>query len=102
MLKGIDGVEPGRMASRGRLAMVIQDHRGTDELVFVHPEAFNWVPQGSRLLVVVDPPPEQIGLIHVPESTRELQTTGAGVVMACTKERVGNPSMLASSRYISW
>ena len=46
------------------------------------PRAFEWMPQGSRLLVVVDPVPEKIGMIHLSEEQQDMQQMGTGYIIA--------------------
>jgi hypothetical protein len=74
---------PGVVADPDHLGRVLQERRCLESPVRVHPQAFEWVPQGSRILVIPDPPIEQVGSILVPESVKDLQRSGAGIVLAC-------------------
>lgn len=44
--------------------------------------AFDWVPQGNRLLVVSDETPEAIGKIILTDNQRDLEMVGAGTIIA--------------------
>lgn len=52
--------------------------------VRVHPAAFSFEPQGSRLLVVCYPSPEEYGGLALPQSAEE--QAGLGVIMAAGHE----------------
>ena len=45
------------------------------------PRAFDWEPQGSRLLVVVDKVPEKIGQILLTEAQRDMEQMGTGWII---------------------
>lgn len=47
------------------------------------PRAFEWAPQGSRILVVVDLVPEKIGMIHLSEDQQDMQQMGTGYIISC-------------------
>jgi len=48
----------------------------------LHPRVADWVPQGQRILVVVDKTPEKIGNIILTDQQRSLERSGAGVIIA--------------------
>jgi len=60
--------------------------------------AFQWVPQGSRLLVVKDAVPDKVGEIHLANETKEFEQMGTGWIigaghlagMAVQDPRMGN------------
>jgi hypothetical protein len=47
------------------------------------PRAFEWAPQGGRILVVVDKVPEKIGLIDLTEEAQDMQQMGTGYILSC-------------------
>jgi hypothetical protein len=48
----------------------------------INPRAFDFEPQGNRLLVIVDPVPERVGQIELPDSVKSLETMGQGWIVA--------------------
>lgn len=46
------------------------------------PRAFEWAPQGARMLVVVDLVPEKIGLIALTEEQQDMQQMGTGYIIS--------------------
>ena len=57
----------------------------------VNPKAYNIYPQGRRIIVVLDPIPDRVGHIALPEEYRSREKMGAGIVMAVGPE-VGQPA----------
>ena len=49
--------------------------------VKIHPDAFRTIPQGDRILVVVDPVPERWGLIYIPDETVSREQMGIATVI---------------------
>jgi hypothetical protein len=48
----------------------------------VNPRAFEIEPQGNRMLVVVDPVPDRIGQIELPDSVKAVEAMGQGWVLS--------------------
>ena len=57
----------------------------------VNPKAYNIYPQGRRIIGVLDPIPERVGHIALPEEYRAREKMGAGIVMSVGPE-VGQPA----------
>lgn len=53
---------------------------------YPHPDIFTLEPQGNRIHVILDPVPEQIGLIKLPQEYVNNERMGAGVVAAVGPE----------------
>ncbi len=43
--------------------------------------AFDWVPQGGRILIAKDPVPTMIGSIEIPQASREAESAGTGWII---------------------
>jgi len=74
---------------------------GWSEEVAVHPDAFKCVPVGCRILVALDPVPEDYKGIKLPDSYRSAEQPGIGTIMG-----VGLDSFSGSAPYpgapIAW
>ena len=46
------------------------------------PRAFDWGPQGGRILVVVDQVPDRVGSIYLTEEQQDMQQAGTGWIIA--------------------
>lgn len=57
----------------------------------VHPAVYTLEPQGARLVVVLDPPPERLGAIVVPDDIQQKEPMGSGIV-AAVGALVGKPT----------
>lgn len=57
----------------------------------VHPLVYTLEPQGARLVVILDPPPDKLGTIIVPDDIIEKIPMGSGIV-AAVGALVGKPT----------
>lgn len=48
----------------------------------IHPDHFNIVPSGHRVLVVLNPPPKMVKGIHIPDSAQKAAKGGSGWIIA--------------------
>lgn len=62
------------------LAQDVAEERSGQPII---PRAFEWAPQGGRILVVVDLVPEKIGMIHLSEDQQDMQQMGTGYIISC-------------------
>jgi hypothetical protein len=49
----------------------------------INPKILEVRPQGSRLIAILNPPPEEYGLIAIPETIRSSERSGSGWVLSC-------------------